>query len=83
MCCCPTGASSRPRRSSATSNFNYYNYGQRTLGTFIDDVERKGIADTVADRLEWGTMRMTPTDVLDVSGATYTYLINGQPPGAN
>ena len=62
---------------------NYYNYGQRTLGTFIDDVERKGIADTVADRLEWGTMRMTPTDVLDVSGATYTYLINGQPPGAN
>ena len=62
---------------------NQYNYGQRTLGTFIDDVERKGIADTVADRLEWGTMRMTPTDVLDVSGATYTYLINGQPPGAN
>ena len=28
-------------------------------------------------------MRMSPTDILDVSGATYTYLINGQPPGAN
>src|SRR5207248_46385 len=26
---------------------------------------------------------MSPTDILDVSGATYTYLINGQPPGAN
>ena len=28
-------------------------------------------------------MRMSPTDILDVSGATYTYLINGQPPAAN
>jgi CopA family copper-resistance protein len=62
---------------------DYYNYGQRTLGTFMDDAQRKGLADTVADRLEWGKMRMSPTDILDVSGATYTYLINGQPPGAN
>src|SRR5260370_33669449 len=28
-------------------------------------------------------MRMSPTDILDVSGATYTYLINGQGPAAN
>jgi CopA family copper-resistance protein len=62
---------------------DYYNYGQRTLGTFVDDVQRKSLADTVADRLEWGKMRMSPTDILDVSGATYTYLINGQAPGAN
>ena len=26
---------------------------------------------------------MSPTDILDVSGATYTYLVNGQPPAAN
>jgi len=62
---------------------SYYNYGQRTLGTFVNDAQRQGFADTVADRLEWGRMRMSPTDILDVSGATYTYLINGQPPGAN
>jgi len=62
---------------------NYYNYGQRTLGTFFDDSQRKGLADTVSDRLEWGRMRMSPTDILDVSGDAYTYLINGQPPGAN
>jgi FtsP/CotA-like multicopper oxidase with cupredoxin domain len=31
----------------------------------------------------WGGMNMSPTDILDVSGATYTYLVNGQPPGAN
>ena len=62
---------------------NYYNYGQRTLGTFIADAQRAGLGDTVADRLEWGKMRMSPTDILDVSGATYTYLTNGQPPGTN
>jgi CopA family copper-resistance protein len=62
---------------------DYYNFHQRTLATFIEDAETKGLAATVADRLEWGKMRMSPTDILDVSGATYTYLINGQPPGAN
>jgi CopA family copper-resistance protein len=62
---------------------DYYNYGQRTLGTFVEDAGKKGLAATVADRLEWGKMRMSPTDILDVSGATYTYLINGQGSGAN
>jgi CopA family copper-resistance protein len=62
---------------------DYYNFHQRTVGTFVDDVNRNGLAETVADRIEWGKMRMSPTDILDVSGATYTYLINGQPPTAN
>jgi len=62
---------------------DYYNYGQRTLGTFAEDARRQGLVETVSDRLEWGRMRMSPTDILDVSGATYTYLINGHPPGAN
>jgi CopA family copper-resistance protein len=62
---------------------DYYNYGQRTLGTFVEDAEKKGLAATIADRLEWGKMRMSPTDILDVSGATYTYLINGHGPAAN
>ena len=61
----------------------YYNYGQRTLGTFIDDIRRSGLGATVSDRLMWGNMRMAPTDILDVSGATYTYLMNGRPPAAN
>ena len=62
---------------------DYYNFRQRTLGTFIDDVNRQGLAETVADRLMWGEMNMSPTDILDVSGATYTYLMNGQPPASN
>jgi CopA family copper-resistance protein len=62
---------------------DYYNFHSWTLGTFIDDANRKGLAETVSDRMMWGQMRMSPTDILDVSGATYTYLMNGQPPASN
>jgi CopA family copper-resistance protein len=62
---------------------DYYNYHRRTLGTFIEDSRRDGLGATIQDRLMWGNMRMSPTDILDVSGATYTYLMNGQPPAAN
>ncbi|MDU6416604.1 MAG: copper resistance system multicopper oxidase, partial [Pantoea sp.] len=31
----------------------------------------------------WAEMKMNPTDLADVSGATYTYLMNGQGPGKN
>ncbi|MBI2736862.1 MAG: copper resistance system multicopper oxidase [Rhodospirillales bacterium] len=62
---------------------DYYNYNRRTLGTFIEDSKRDGLGATIQDRLMWGNMRMSPTDILDVSGATYTYLMNGQPPAAN
>jgi FtsP/CotA-like multicopper oxidase with cupredoxin domain len=69
------------------SNFkqqsNYYNFQQRTVGTFFSDVLSKGLGATVSDRLMWGRMNMDPADILDVSGATYTYLVNGQPPAAN
>ena len=69
--------------SNLKGQSDYYNFGQRTVGTFFDDVSRQGLGATVSDRFEWGKMRMSPTDILDVTGATYTYLINGQPPSAN
>jgi CopA family copper-resistance protein len=31
----------------------------------------------------WANMKMNPTDLADVSGATYTYLMNGQAPAMN
>jgi CopA family copper-resistance protein len=62
---------------------DYYNYGQRTLGNFIADAKRQGLSATLADRMMWGQMRMSPTDIMDVTGSTYTFLINGQPPAAN
>jgi len=37
----------------------------------------------IAERLMWGRMRMDPTDIADVTGETYTYLINGHGPREN
>ncbi len=61
----------------------YYNFQKRTALDFFRDVAEKGWGATISDRLEWGRMRMDPTDIADVTGYTYTFLINGQPPGAN
>ncbi|WP_372363561.1 copper resistance system multicopper oxidase (plasmid) [Xanthomonas sp. NCPPB 3583] len=55
----------------------YDNYYKRTVGDFIRDAQRDGLAATVADRKMWGQMRMTPTDLSDVNANTYTYLMNG------
>ena len=62
---------------------DYYNYNQRTLGDFLRDVRGQGFRATLADRMAWGRMRMNPTDLADVSGRTYTYLMNGQSPAGN
>jgi CopA family copper-resistance protein len=69
--------------SNLKQQSDYYNYGQRALGTFIKDAKRDGLSATVDDRLMWGQMRMSPTDIMDVTGATYTFLMNGKPPAAN
>jgi len=62
---------------------DYYNYNKPTVGDFIHDVSEKGWGSTVADRKMWAEMRMNPTDLADVSGATYTYLMNGLAPNSN
>src|SRR6185436_18171711 len=35
------------------------------------------------ERSAWGAMRMNPTDLADVGGATYTHLMNGVTPNGN
>ena len=62
---------------------DYYNIHKRTVGDFIQDVADKGWSATVADRKMWAEMKMNPTDIADVSGATYTYLMNGLAPNSN
>jgi len=62
---------------------SYYNQHKRTVGDFIDDVSKNGWSATIADRKMWAEMKMNPTDLADVSGATYTYLLNGQAPDSN
>nr|WP_275129298.1 copper resistance system multicopper oxidase [Steroidobacter cummioxidans] len=62
---------------------DYYNFGRRTAGRFFADVRKNGLSQTLADRRMWGEMRMNPTDILDVSGYAYTYLMNGVAPTGN
>jgi CopA family copper-resistance protein len=62
---------------------DYYNFRQRTVGDFLKDVRANGWKATVAERKAWGEMRMSAADLADVTGATYTYLMNGQAPAAN
>ena len=62
---------------------DYYNYGKRTVADFLADVREKGFSAAAAERRAWASMRMDPTDLADVSGYAYTYLLNGSPPAAN
>jgi CopA family copper-resistance protein len=62
---------------------DYYNFHQRTVGDFFGDIRNRGLGPTLADRRMWGEMRMNPTDLADVSGHTYTYLLNGVTPAGN
>ena len=61
----------------------YYNFHKRTAGDFWRDVRQQGLGRTLADRRMWGEMRMNPTDLADVGGATYTHLMNGVTPSGN
>lgn len=63
-------------------NGAYYNFGKRTLPQFVEGLFDDAGA-TIRDRTSWGKMRMDPTDIADVTGATYTYLLNGTAPEDN
>ena len=69
--------------SNLKKQSDYYNYHKRTAGTFIDDAKTKGLRSTVANRLMWGRMDMSPTDIADVNSSTYIYLMNGNTAEAN
>ena len=54
-----------------------YNRQQRAAAEFFGDLRSQGLKGTLKERAMWGNMRMNPTDLSDVTAATYTYLING------
>ncbi|MCA8866331.1 MULTISPECIES: copper resistance system multicopper oxidase [unclassified Halomonas] len=55
----------------------YYNFQERTIADFFADVREKGFAQTAEMRGMWAQMRMSSRDIADVTGSTYTYLLNG------
>ena len=62
---------------------DYYNFNQPTVVDFFRDVSREGLKAALDKRKMWNEMRMSPTDLADISGYTYTYLINGSTPAGN
>ena len=68
----PTDLFARLKKAS-----DYDNFAKLTVGDWINDVKEQGLAATLRHRKAWGEMRMTPTDLSDVNGNTYTYLLNG------
>ena len=56
----------------------YFNHNRQTLAGLI-----QGKDQSQSDRAMWGKMRMDPTDISDVNGSTYTFLINGHGPQEN
>ena len=61
----------------------YYNFQERTIADFFADVREKGFSQTAEMRGMWAKMRMSSRDIADVTGSTYTYLLNGHSPQEN
>ena len=61
----------------------YYNFQKRAAGEFLRDVGRMGFWPAIQNYLMWDQMRMDPTDFADVTGYTFTYLMNGLSPAGN
>jgi CopA family copper-resistance protein len=59
---------------------HYYNFRERTVGDLWQDIKDKGVTQTWNERDMWNQMRMSETDISDVTGYTYTYLMNGVTP---
>lgn len=62
---------------------NYYNAQKQTLFDLFKDASERGWGAAFGDRMHWASMRMDPTDLLDVTGYTYSYLMNGLTPLGN
>ncbi len=69
--------------SNLKEQSDFYNYHRETIGNFAHSVHEQGLRTTLEQSRMWGRMNMSPSDIADVSGATYTYLMNGNAPRAN
>ncbi|QTD46535.1 copper resistance system multicopper oxidase [Ottowia testudinis] len=60
-----------------------YNQNNPTLVKLLRDARQHGMKAALAERDMWNAMRMSPTDLADLSSRVLSYLINGQASGAN
>lgn len=69
--------------SNLKEDGDYYNYHRRTLPRFFAEAREQGLRHATGSWLKWARMNMSPMDIADVTGATYTYLLNGNNPATN
>jgi len=62
---------------------DYYNYNQPTVVDFFNDASKDGVKSAIDKRKMWNQMRMSPTDLNDLSADVLTYLMNGKTPAGN
>ena len=56
----------------------YFNYRKQTVSSLL-----AGRDQALNERIEWSKMLMDPTDISDVTGVAYSFLINGHGPQDN
>ena len=59
---------------------HYYNFRERTVSESMAEIREKGWKGFRAERDMWDNMRMSDRDISDVTGYTYTFLMNGVTP---
>jgi len=59
---------------------HYYNFRERTMSDLTHEISEKGVEQVWNERGMWNEMRMSDRDISDVTGYTYTFLMNGQTP---
>jgi CopA family copper-resistance protein len=69
--------------SNLKEQSDYYNEHRHSVADFIAEAQKKGFGATASERLMWARMNMSAMDISDVSGATYTFLLNGNAPRMN
>ena len=62
---------------------SYFNVHQPTVPGFLRDASMLDLRGALDERAMWNRMRMNPRDLVDVTGFTYTYLMNGATPTGN
>ncbi len=59
---------------------HYYNFRERTVGELFSEIRESGVEAVWNRRGMWNDMRMSDRDISDVTGYTYTFLMNGHAP---
>ncbi|MBB6144336.1 CopA family copper-resistance protein [Silvibacterium bohemicum] len=68
--------------SNLKGDSDYYNYHRPSLKQFSRDAHADGFSKALAQHMVWAKMNMSPSDIADVSGSAYSYLLNGAPPSS-